>query len=61
MESAETCFRRALDIPNEQEIWLYLFDRQGNVLWRASGRFSQDKADALHDVIEAHTAETDAS
>ena len=44
-------FRHALDIPNEEQIWVYLFDRNGHVVWRINGAFSQDKADALHTAV----------
>lgn len=40
-------FRKALDIDNEQNMWVYLFDRSGDVLWRAEGRFTKDKGEAL--------------
>lgn len=40
-------FRRALDIPDEQDIWLYLFDRTGSSIWRVSGEYTPEKAEAL--------------
>ena len=40
-------FRRALDIEGEQNMWLYLFDKSGNVLWRTEGSFSAEKGEAL--------------
>ena len=40
-------FKEALDIPTEDQIWLYLFDKQGNVLWRTSGPFTPEQGAAL--------------
>ena len=44
-------FRKALDISNEQNMWVYLFDRSGDVLWRTEGRFTKDKSEALLKVV----------
>lgn len=44
-------FRKALDIENEQNMWVYLFDKSGSVLWRTEGRFSQEKGAALNDAL----------
>jgi hypothetical protein len=46
-------FRGALDIPHEDEIWVMLFDRQGQVLWRARGAFSPEKEKALRAAVSA--------
>ena len=45
-------FRKALEIDNEQNIWLYLFDKSGNVLWRIEGRLTKEKGEALRNVID---------
>ena len=45
-------FRKALDIENEQNMWVYLFDKSGSVLWRTEGRFSQGKSAALNDALK---------
>jgi len=47
----KTAFRRALAIDNERNIWLYLFDRTGQVLWRVEGRFTDEKGAALRDFV----------
>ncbi len=47
-------FRAALDIRHEQEIWLYLFDQPGQVLWRVAGRYTDEKGQALRDAVEQH-------
>jgi hypothetical protein len=44
-------FRKALDIENEQDIWLFLFDKTGQVLWRIAGRFSEEKGAALREQL----------
>ena len=44
-------FRKSLDIENEQNIWVYLFDKPGNVLWRIEGRFTDEKGEALRNAI----------
>jgi hypothetical protein len=40
-------FKSALDIPSEREIYLFLVNQAGEILWRAVGGFSQEKADDL--------------
>jgi hypothetical protein len=40
-------FRRAVDIPDERTIWVLVIDRQGNILWRTKGAYTQEKGDAL--------------
>ena len=47
----KTAFRKALQIDNEQNIWLYLFDKSGQVLWRTEGRYTEEKAQALRDAL----------
>jgi len=51
-------FRQALDIPHEDTIWVLVLDRQGNVLWRTEGAYSQEKGDALLNTIHDHSAVT---
>lgn len=47
----KSLFREALEIENEQNIWLYLLDKSGHVLWRTEGRFTKEKGDALRQAI----------
>jgi hypothetical protein len=49
-------FRQALAIPNEQEVWLYLFDQSGATVWRAAGAYSSEKGEALRSVVTTHLA-----
>jgi hypothetical protein len=48
-------FRSALDIPNEDDIYLFLVDQNGNVFWHSSGEYSEAKASELIEVIEAQS------
>lgn len=50
----KSAFRKALDIENEQNVWLYLFDKSGKVLWRTEGTFSPEKAAALSDTLNQY-------
>jgi hypothetical protein len=43
----KSAFRRALDIEGEQNMWVYLFDKSGAVLWRTEGSFTAEKGEAL--------------
>jgi hypothetical protein len=47
----KAAFRQSLEIQNEQNIWLYLFDRSGEVLWRLEGRYTDEKGAALRDFV----------
>jgi hypothetical protein len=45
-------FRQALDIPNENSMWIYLFDQLGNVLWYIEGKYDHGKGDALQSALQ---------
>ncbi len=45
-------FRKALDIPDEERIYVLLINRKGEVLWRADGSFHEDKARDLKFALE---------
>jgi hypothetical protein len=48
-------FRRSLGIPHEDEIFVYLVDRAGNVLWYSSGEFTTGKKQSLlHSLKQLH-------
>jgi hypothetical protein len=51
----KAAFRKALDIPSEETIWVLVVDRQGNVLWRTEGVYSQAKEEALLSAILEHS------
>jgi hypothetical protein len=44
-------FRDALAIPDESDITVLLFDRQGRVVWRSSGAYSPEKGEALETAV----------
>ncbi len=46
-------FRSALDLPSEETIYALLVDRQGRVLWRAEGPFSEEKGRELGQMLGA--------
>lgn len=47
-------FRQALDLPNEESIYVLVVDRQGDVLWRTEGAYSEEKGEALTKAIQKH-------
>jgi hypothetical protein len=51
-------FKSALDISNENKIHLFLVDRDGNILWRSLGGFTEDKAGELLGVLEERQKES---
>ena len=48
----KVAFRRALDIPDEETIYILVLDRQGNILWRTEGAYSPEKGAALLDAVQ---------
>lgn len=55
----KSAFRKALDIENEQNMWVYLFSKSGRVLWRTAGRFSPEKGSALNNALIQLQSEDD--
>lgn len=49
----KTAFRKALQLPNEDDIHVLLLDRRGQVQWRTEGPFAPAKRDSLAAVIQA--------
>jgi hypothetical protein len=45
-------FKSALDITNEDEIHLFLVDREGKILWQTTGEFTQKKVNDLVELIQ---------
>ena len=45
-------FKNGLDIDNEQNMWIFLFDKSGKVLWRSAGKFTQENGAALREAIQ---------
>lgn len=48
----KTAFKSALGIINEDDIYLFLVNREGDILWRTNGSYSQTKADDLLDFLK---------
>lgn len=48
----KSVFKSALGITNEQNIQLFLVDRQGTILWREEGLFSAEKIQSLVELLE---------
>lgn len=44
-------FKEQLEITNEETIYLFLVTKDGEILWRAEGEFSSEKADELETII----------
>jgi hypothetical protein len=40
-------FRQALELPSEEDIYVLLVDREGNVIWKEEGTFSPEKGEEL--------------
>ncbi len=47
-------FMAALNIPNEKQVVILLVDRDGHILWRASGPMTPDKRASLMAAASAH-------
>jgi hypothetical protein len=45
-------FKSALDIPHEDDIYLFLVDRDGQIIWRATGAFTAQKGDDLLQIVQ---------
>ncbi|TXT55884.1 MAG: hypothetical protein BAJATHORv1_30267 [Candidatus Thorarchaeota archaeon] len=45
-------FRKSLEIPDEENIHIYLIDQSGKVYWREEGEVSKEKASSLEEVLE---------
>jgi len=51
-------FRQALDLPDEDHIYVLLVDRAGQVHWQGRGPYSPEKAEALMAAVEQMLAVT---
>jgi hypothetical protein len=49
----KAAFREALQLPGEDDIYVLLLDRQGQVLWRTEGSFASEKGDSLTAEVQA--------
>jgi hypothetical protein len=46
-------FRKALDMPDEERIYVLLVNRKGEVLWRVEGPFNEEKGRDLKLALES--------
>jgi hypothetical protein len=47
-------FRKALDIPDKENIHIFLVDKKGQVVWRSEGPCNVEKAERLSDFVESY-------
>jgi len=47
----KSAFKKALEINDEQNMWVYVFENSGEVLWRTDGRITKEKSKALRDLL----------
>ncbi|MBD3407605.1 MAG: hypothetical protein GF411_15925 [Candidatus Lokiarchaeota archaeon] len=47
-------FLESLEIPDEENIHLFLVDREGKVFWKGKGEVSQSKADSLSQALNTY-------
>ncbi len=45
-------FRQVTGIPNKQNVHILLVNRDGDITWRTTGSFTQEKGDTLREVVE---------
>ena len=45
-------FKKDLNIPNEETIYLFLVNKLGEILWRSSGQYSEFKAKELNNYLK---------
>ncbi len=48
----KTPFKEALEIENEDTIYVFVVDREGEIFWRSEGAIDQEKAHSLKSKIE---------
>jgi hypothetical protein len=46
-------FRKALELPHEDDIYILLVDRQGNALWKGEGAFTPGKGESLTEAVRS--------
>ena len=46
-------FKETLDIQTEEEIHLFLVDRNGEIIWSDKGQYTSDKADSLQEYLKS--------
>ena len=49
----KVAFRQALELPHEDDIYILLVDRQGNILWKGEGGFTAEQGESLAEAIRS--------
>lgn len=44
-------FNKALNIPNEEDIYLFLVEKNGRIIWREMGSFQEKNASVLEEIL----------
>ncbi|MDO8055758.1 MAG: hypothetical protein Q6361_02755 [Candidatus Hermodarchaeota archaeon] len=52
----KSAFDKALDIPTEETIYLFLVDCEGNILWRDKDSYSDEKGETLFNIVAKATS-----
>ena len=52
-------FKSALGIPSEEDIYLFLVDRDGEILWQGTGAYTPEKAKELFEFIQNYRSSED--
>lgn len=50
-------FKEALGIDDDQNMWIYIFDKSGQILWKTPGQFTAEKGQALRDALKLLAAD----
>lgn len=45
-------FNRQLGVLNEEDIYLFLLDKSGSIIWQSKGVWSKEKEEALKNYLE---------
>jgi len=48
-------FKKDLNIPNEETIYLFLVNKLGEIVWRSSGQYSEFKAKELNNYLKSNS------
>lgn len=45
-------FRKQLEIPDENTIYLFLVEKNGKIVWRAEGEFTKEKLQSMESIVK---------
>jgi hypothetical protein len=49
----KVAFRNTLELPDEEDIYILLVDREGKVLWKEEGAFTAEKGESLTESVRS--------